>query len=106
MPRSPRTAGRRTAGSAGWTTPRCTWSRGPAANLKSRSRTSSVGNVLNITGNAAIDVFIGLAFFYFLLSIFCSAINEGIATAFNLRAKDLEKGIRNLLADNASDFYK
>ncbi len=61
--------------------------------------------MLNITGNAAIDVFIGLAFFYFLLSIFCSAINEGIATAFNLRAKDLEKGIRNLLGEQADAFY-
>jgi hypothetical protein len=61
--------------------------------------------MLNITGNAAIDVFIGLAFFYFLLSIVCSAINEAIATAFNLRAKDLERGIRNLLAEKTSDFY-
>jgi hypothetical protein len=61
--------------------------------------------VLNITGNAAIDVFIGLAFFYFLLSIFCSAINEAIATTFNLRAKDLERGIRNLLAEKADAFY-
>jgi hypothetical protein len=61
--------------------------------------------VLNITGNAAIDVFIGLAFFYFLLSIVCSAVNEAIATTFNLRAKDLEKGIRNLLDDKAGAFY-
>jgi hypothetical protein len=61
--------------------------------------------VLNITGNAAIDVFIGLAFFYFVLSIFCSAINEAIATTFNLRAKDLERGIRNLLDDKAAAFY-
>jgi len=61
--------------------------------------------VLNITGNAAIDVFIGLAFFYFLLSIFCSAVNEAIATTLNLRAKDLERGIRNLLDDKAGAFY-
>jgi len=55
---------------------------------------------MSITGNAAIDVFIGLAFLYLLLSTVCSAINEGIATALNLRAKDLEKGIQNLLGDD------
>ena len=53
-------------------------------------------SVLNISGDAVLDVFIGLAFLYFLVSIVCSAINEGIASAFNLRARDLEKGIRNL----------
>lgn len=57
--------------------------------------------MLDITGNSAIDVLIGLAFFYFLLSVLCSAINEGIATALNLRAKDLENGLRNLIKDPA-----
>jgi hypothetical protein len=61
--------------------------------------------VLNITSNAILDVVIGLAFFYFLLSIVCSAINEGIATVLNLRAKNLEKGIRQLLKD-PDDFYR
>jgi hypothetical protein len=61
--------------------------------------------VLNITSNAILDVVIGLAFFYFLLSIVCSAINEGIATALNLRAKNLEKGIRQLVKD-PGDFYR
>jgi hypothetical protein len=60
--------------------------------------------MLNLTGNAAIDVFIGLAFFFFLLSVVCSAVNEGIATALNLRAEDLERGIRNLL-DDPTAFY-
>jgi hypothetical protein len=55
---------------------------------------------MSITGNAAIDVFIGLAFLYVLLSTVSSAINEGIATALNLRAKDLEKGIKKLLGDD------
>lgn len=61
----------------------------------------------DITGQAALDVVIGLAFFYFLLSIVCSSIQEGIATALNLRAKDLAKGVRNLLADptKATAFY-
>ncbi len=64
---------------------------------------------MSITGNAAIDVFVGLAFLYLLLSTVCSAINEGIATALNLRAKDLEKGIKKLLGDDedaTNSFYK
>lgn len=59
----------------------------------------------DLTGNAIIDLAVGLSFLYFLLSIVCSAINEGVATTFNLRAKDLERGIGQLLEDPA-DFYK
>ncbi|HEX3453190.1 MAG TPA: hypothetical protein VHS03_01085 [Gaiellaceae bacterium] len=64
--------------------------------------------MLDLTGTPAIDVLIGLAFFFFLLSIICSAVNEGIATALNLRAKDLENGIRSLLDDpqKAQAFFK
>jgi hypothetical protein len=58
--------------------------------------------VLAITSYAALDVFIGLAFLYFLLSVVCSSMNEGIATALNLRAKTLEAGIRKLLGDQAA----
>lgn len=53
--------------------------------------------MLGLTSYPALDVLIGLAFLYFLLSIICSAINEGIMTALNQRAKDLEAGIRQLL---------
>jgi hypothetical protein len=53
--------------------------------------------VLAITSYPALDVLIGLAFFYFLLSIVCSSINEGVATALNLRAKTLAAGIEQLL---------
>jgi hypothetical protein len=52
-----------------------------------------------ITGDSAIDVAIGLAFLYFLLSIVCSSVNEAIAAATNLRAATLEAGIRELLED-------
>jgi hypothetical protein len=64
--------------------------------------------VLAITSYPALDVFIGLAFFYFLLSIVCSSINEGIATALNLRAKTLEAGIRQLLGSQeaANQFFQ
>jgi hypothetical protein len=46
----------------------------------------------------ALDVAIGLAFVYFLLSTVCSAFNEGIATVLGWRAKTLEDAIGNLLA--------
>jgi hypothetical protein len=54
---------------------------------------------VSISTTAAIELFIGLAFFFFLLSLVASSINEGVAQVFNLRAKTLEKGIRNLLDD-------
>ncbi len=53
----------------------------------------------DLTGLTALDVAIGLAFLFFLLSIVCSAIMEAIASVFKLRAKDLERGLRQLLAD-------
>jgi len=61
-----------------------------------------------ITGNAALDVLVGLFFLYFLLSIVCSAVNEGIASALNLRAKNLEEAIFSLLGDeaHAKAFYE
>jgi hypothetical protein len=63
--------------------------------------------VPSVSGNAALDVLIGLFFLYFLLSIVCSSINEGIASVFRLRAAYLERGIRVLLADpaKAKEFY-
>ena len=56
----------------------------------------------NLSGNAALDVLIGLFFMYFVLSIVCSAVNEGIAGIFNLRAKYLERGIRTLFVRDAN----
>jgi hypothetical protein len=63
--------------------------------------------VPNVSGNAALDVLIGLFFLYFLLSIVCSSINEGISAVFKLRGANLERGIRVLLADpaKAKEFY-
>jgi hypothetical protein len=56
--------------------------------------------VPSISGNAALDVLVGLFFLYFLLSIVCSSINEGMAAVFRLRAKYLERGVRSLLESN------
>jgi hypothetical protein len=46
----------------------------------------------------ALDVAIGLAFLFFLLSTVCSGINEGIASFLGWRAKTLEDAVGNLLA--------
>ena len=56
----------------------------------------------NISGNAALDVLIGLFFLYFLLSIVCSSINEGISAVFRLRSQYLEEGLRRLLDGQAN----
>lgn len=53
----------------------------------------------DVSAVAALDVLIGLFFLYFVLSVVCSSVNEVIAQIANLRARDLEHGIRNLLAD-------
>lgn len=61
-------------------------------------------------GSETLEVAIGLFFIYWLLSIICSALNEIISCIFSIRAKTLEKGIRNLLNDPegtglTKDFY-
>ncbi len=48
----------------------------------------------------AIEVAIGLAFIFFLLSTVVSAITEGIAWATKQRARKLEQGVLGLLGDN------
>lgn len=53
----------------------------------------------NLSGLPALDVAIGLAFMFFLLSTICSAINESIANVLGWRAKTLEQAIQNVLQD-------
>jgi hypothetical protein len=54
----------------------------------------------------ALEVALGLAFLYFLLSTVCSAVNEWIASVLGWRAKTLEDAIGNLLdADLASAVF-
>ena len=50
-------------------------------------------------GSGILEVAIGLAFIYFALSTVASHINELVAGTMSWRAKDLEKGIRNQLAE-------
>jgi hypothetical protein len=56
----------------------------------------------------AIEVAIGLAFVFFLLSTVVSAITEGISWATKQRARKLEQGVLGLLGDNkvAKDLLK
>ena len=51
-------------------------------------------------GSTILEVVLGLSFVYLLLSLLCSSINELLAGFLKLRAKDLEKAIRNLLCDD------
>lgn len=48
---------------------------------------------------SAIEVVLGLSFVYFLLSLICSHVNELLSGLFKLRARDLERGVSNLLCD-------
>jgi hypothetical protein len=64
--------------------------------------------MIDLTSISMLDIAIGLAFMYFLLSIVCSSISEIIAAVSKLRARNLETGIRVLLGSKeaADDFYK
>ncbi len=50
-------------------------------------------------GSAAVEVAIGLAYLYVLLSLLCSALGEMIAQLTSARGKELKAGLRRLLAD-------
>jgi hypothetical protein len=50
-------------------------------------------------GFEMLDVAIGIAFVYLLVSLLCSAIVEGAEAVLKRRAKDLERGIGELLRD-------
>jgi hypothetical protein len=48
--------------------------------------------------STALEVAIGMALVYLLLSLFCTAINEAIAAFLGSRAKNLRKGIESLFS--------
>jgi len=50
--------------------------------------------------SSVLDVAIGMVFVYLLLSLMCSAANEMIELGLKNRAKDLERGLRQLLQDS------
>ena len=49
--------------------------------------------------STTLEVAIGMAFVYLILSLFCTAINEAIAGILGSRGKNLEKGIKSLFTD-------
>jgi hypothetical protein len=51
-------------------------------------------------GSPALEIAIGLAFIFFLLSTVVSAVTEGISWLTKQRARQLEEGIKGLLGDN------
>jgi hypothetical protein len=53
----------------------------------------------NLSDVPALDLAIGLAFIYLLLSLFCSTVQELIASVLALRSKTLVKGLRNMLEE-------
>jgi hypothetical protein len=57
--------------------------------------------MMGLSGIPALDVAIGLALVFFLLSTVCAAINEWVASLLGWRAKTLEDAIHNLLEDPA-----
>ena len=54
-------------------------------------------------GSTILDIAIGMAFVYLLLSLVCSAANEIIEAILKGRAKHLEAGIRNLLGNKLTE---
>jgi hypothetical protein len=59
-------------------------------------------------GSSVLDVAIGLVFVFLLLSLICSAANELIEMMLKKRARDLEKGIAELIGDpkKTTEFLK
>lgn len=57
---------------------------------------------LRVFDGPIIDVAIGLIFFYVVLSLICSAILELVASMLGLRARNLARGIDNLLGGGYS----
>src|SRR4051794_6058900 len=51
--------------------------------------------------SVAVDVAIGLAFVYFILSLVCSVANETVAAMLGWRAKFLRKGLVNMFLDTS-----
>lgn len=52
-----------------------------------------------LMGSVVLEVALGLVFFYLLLSLLCTSLNELIAGLFNLRGKNLLGGLHNLLGN-------
>jgi len=54
--------------------------------------------VPDITASPAVDVALGLAFLFFLLSLICSTVSEFVAGILSWRSRFLEDGLRSMLS--------
>jgi len=52
-----------------------------------------------VFGSEILDVAIGLILLFLILSLVCSSVKEALETVFKYRARDLERGIRELFGD-------
>ena len=50
-------------------------------------------------GMDILEVGIGLSLVFVLVSLMCTAVREGIESMTKMRARDLERGVRELLHD-------
>jgi hypothetical protein len=59
-------------------------------------------------GSDILDIVIGMVFVFLLLSVVCSGINEFLEALVKNRARDLERGIRELIGDpeNTTNFVE
>ncbi len=59
-------------------------------------------------GSDILDIVIGMVFIFLLLSLICSGLNESFEALVKNRARDLERGIRELVGDpqNATGFVE
>jgi hypothetical protein len=73
------------------------------ASSRQRATTASFDEEVNMFGSQILEVVIGLTLVYLVLSIGCSGVKEIIASAFSLRSKTLEEGIRGMLKDGDRD---
>lgn len=56
-------------------------------------------------GSPILDVALGMAFVFFIYSLFTTTLHEGIASVLGLRAKLLEKGITHMLNDESGNNF-
>jgi hypothetical protein len=56
-----------------------------------------------LTNIPALDVVIGLAFVYFILSLALSSVTESISALFQVRWKKLQQGLRELFENSGGD---
>jgi hypothetical protein len=76
---------------------------GPSARLKDRGRPVNLATVPSLTNIPALDVVIGLAFVYFILSLALSSVTETISSLFQVRWKKLQQGLRELFENAGGD---